>query len=137
MVKKHIVSPPSLERTSNEGYVEVMFAKSLDEATGCRSYLEEQRIPALIEQVRRGRAGIGVAVLVPENRLVEASEYLAARDQEEEEEEFDDELEDEEFDDEFDDDDEYDDDDYEDDDDDDSDDDDEEYEDDYEDDDDV
>jgi len=58
-------------------YVEVVFAKSLDEAGTHRTILAGRGIPALIESLSVDRPSqCGVAVLVPQNRLIEASEIL-------------------------------------------------------------
>jgi hypothetical protein len=54
-----------------------MFAKSLGEAKECCDLLEEVRIPARFEN--DPTADRGIPILVPEDRLVDASELLAAR----------------------------------------------------------
>lgn len=64
-------------------YVEVMFAKSVSEARECIGFLEDQLIPARLENTRELAQNCGVAVLVPADRFVDASELLAARDEEE------------------------------------------------------
>jgi hypothetical protein len=114
MVDEGLGSGDTLEKTEDNGFVEVMFAKSLNEATGCHSLLQERQIPARVEVDSAVAKRCGIAVLVPADRLIEASELLASRalDQGEDFDEYEDE-DDEELDDDFDDDD-YDDDDYED-----------------------
>src|SRR5262245_28440895 len=64
-----------------EGYVAVAFAESRREAEKCRALLEENGIPAVVEDVgsRRGRLN-GISVLVQDLRLDEASDLLASRD---------------------------------------------------------
>lgn len=57
-------------------FVEVIFAKSVDEAEDHRTILEERSIPALVEPAPEEPSQSGVAVLVPSDRLVEASEVL-------------------------------------------------------------
>lgn len=63
-------------------YVEVMFAKSVSEARECIGFLEDQLIPARLENTRELAQNCGVAVLVPAERFVDASELLAAREEE-------------------------------------------------------
>ena len=60
-------------------FVEVMFAKSPDEAAGCRDLLEQQNIPARVEGETEVSRRSGIAVLVPSNWLIQASELLANR----------------------------------------------------------
>lgn len=57
--------------------VEVMFAKSREEAEDWRNLLEENAIPAHVEEVPVTPASCGVAVRIPADRLLEASELLA------------------------------------------------------------
>ncbi len=57
-------------------FVEVIFAKSVDEAEDHRTILEERSIPAFVERAPEKPSQSGVAVLVPSDRLVEASEVL-------------------------------------------------------------
>jgi hypothetical protein len=66
-----------LDRALGADFVEVMFAKSLDEAKECCHLLEDVQIPSRFEN--GPDADRGVAVLVPEDRLVDASELLATR----------------------------------------------------------
>ncbi len=65
-------------------FVEVMFAKSSDEAAGCRDLLTKQSIPARLEGDISSRLRNGFAVLVPPHCLIEASELLVTRIQDEE-----------------------------------------------------
>lgn len=66
-------------------FVEVMYARSLQEARECISFLLERDVPSRLETERGMQPDYGVAVLVPTDRLVEASELLAAMAQLEEE----------------------------------------------------
>ena len=68
-----------LDQVDAANYVEVMFAKGLAEANLCCEYLEKQQIPARIESAGVVSRASGVAVLVPSDRFLEASELLAAR----------------------------------------------------------
>jgi hypothetical protein len=79
MSGKGVGSRNAGDGVDDSGLVEVMFAKSLDEAFGCRSLLQEQDIPALVEDGATASPRCGIAVLVPSDRLVEASEVLATR----------------------------------------------------------
>jgi hypothetical protein len=58
------------------GFVEVIFAKSVDEAEDHRTTLVGRSIPAFVEPTPEEPAQSGVAVFVPSNRLIEASEVL-------------------------------------------------------------
>lgn len=94
-------------------FVEVMYAKSLDEADRLCALLQQKSIPATIEQDPVLPTQCGVAVLVPSEKLVQASQVLtlmAHDDEDDEDFEFDDD-EDEDLDDFDDDEDDYDDDD--------------------------
>jgi len=66
-----------LDKAVGADYVEAMYAKTLEEAKECCRLLEEGHIPARFED--DADLDRGVAILVPESRLVEASELLAAR----------------------------------------------------------
>jgi len=66
----------------DDGFVEVVFAKSPVEASGCRDLLQEQNIPAFVESNAGVNLRSGIAVLVPSDRLVEASDLLATHPQE-------------------------------------------------------
>lgn len=57
-------------------FVEVIFAKSVDEAEDHRTILEERSIPAFVEPAPEEPSLSGVAVLVPSDRLIDASEVL-------------------------------------------------------------
>lgn len=60
-------------------FVEVMFAKSVQEAEDCCVLLEEREIPARFERASGFASSLGVPVLVPPSLLIEASEVLAFR----------------------------------------------------------
>ena len=68
-----------LDQVDAASYVEEMFAKGLAEANLCCEYLEKQQIPARLESASVVTRASGVAVLVPADRFLEASELLAAR----------------------------------------------------------
>ncbi len=74
-----------LQHRADAGFVEVMFARTDVEAAELVAFLTEQHIPAKQENAAGLMRGCGVAILVPANRFVEASELLAARTQDEEE----------------------------------------------------
>jgi hypothetical protein len=78
-----------LDESANLRFVEVMFAKSDDEAIGCRDLLAEQDIPARIEDTEHRNCRSGIAVLVPSDRVVEASELLVTRPQDDNNETYD------------------------------------------------
>jgi hypothetical protein len=78
MAEESFESANCVDRAESGGFVEVMYAKSLTEATECCGLLAEQNIPARVEPAADVVTRLGVAVLVPHNRLVEASELLAA-----------------------------------------------------------
>ena len=90
MAKERLKSADCLERFEDGGFVEVMYAKSQGEATECCGLLAERDIPARIECAAGAAPRLGVAVLVPRNRLVEASELLAAHVRDDDDDEFDD-----------------------------------------------
>ncbi len=81
-------------------FVEVMFARNTQEAKDCIQFLLENQVPSRLESERGKQAEYGVAVLVPSDRMIEATELLAARaqledeDEEGEDEELDDDLDD-------------------------------------------
>lgn len=83
-------------------FVEVLFARSSVEAREFLGMLQQHNIPARMESSATPQRESGVAVLVPSDRLIEASEFLAAAAQlEEEESDTDDDVDD--FDDDYDD----------------------------------
>ncbi len=97
MMDEKMSTSNTLNCTSEKDFVEVMFAKSMPEARECVGYLLEQEIPARLENTGGAVPACGVAILVPNERLIEASELLAARadcvedvEEPESEEEFDD-----------------------------------------------
>lgn len=64
--------------SSDEEFVEVVFARSSSEARQFVGMLQEHEIPAQLESGAAAARESGVAVLVPSDRLVEASECLSA-----------------------------------------------------------
>lgn len=54
-----------------------MFARTMDEARECCSLLGGQDIAARIEGLAHSARKGGIAVLVPDDRFIEASEFLA------------------------------------------------------------
>jgi len=95
MVDEGYGSGNLLQKIEGEGFVEVMFAKSTSEADGCMGFLLERQIPARLEVDPNVAKRCGIAVLVPASRLIEASELLATKAQDDDDfEEFDDEDED-------------------------------------------
>jgi hypothetical protein len=108
MVDEGLGSGNLLEKTEDATFVEVMFAKSLDEAAVCQSFLQEQQIPARVEIDSAVAKRCGIAILVPSDRLIEASELLASRaqddenldDYEDDDDELDDDFDDDDYDDE-------------------------------------
>ncbi len=96
-----------------EHYVEVAFARNKADAEVIRLLLASSSVPAQIESDTAGSMQRGIAVLVPADKLVEASEILTVRAEDDEDfvEEEEDGDEDEDYDDDFDDDEEFDDDD--------------------------
>ncbi len=84
-------------------FVEVMYARTPDEASHLRSFLSEKAIPALVERNPDLPDQCGVAVLVPSEKLVEASQQLtwlmAHDDDDDEDVEFDDDDDDDDLDD--------------------------------------
>lgn len=91
MVDEDYGSGSLLQKVENESFVEVMFAKSSGEAEGWRTFLLERQIPARLEIDPNVAKRCGIAVLVPADRLIEASELLASKAQDDEDfEEFDD-----------------------------------------------
>lgn len=79
----------SLKHLAEDQYVEVMFARTQEEAQRCRELLEGHAIPARVERPDPAAQVSGVSVLVPSDHLDDASEILALEAQEEDE-EFDD-----------------------------------------------
>lgn len=67
------------------GFVEVLFARTQDEAESNRLYLEEHAIPARVETDPVMPSRSGIALLVPPARLIEASEALVVKAQEDDE----------------------------------------------------
>lgn len=69
-------------------FVEVLFARTRDEADGWRRALESRSIPSQIENLPQLPAPCGVAVLVPGGQLVDASEVLVRMAHDEDEDDF-------------------------------------------------
>lgn len=91
MVDEGFGSGSLLQKVEGDSFVEVMFAKSRDEADGCKGLLLERQIPARLEVDPNVAKRCGIAVLVPADRLIEASELLASKAQDDDDlEEFDD-----------------------------------------------
>ncbi len=84
MADEGVGSRDLVEKIESEGFVEVMFTRSMSEATDCRSLLLNRQIPAEVESDPKVSSQCGVAVLVPADRLIEASELLAVRAQDNE-----------------------------------------------------
>jgi len=86
MVDEDVGLNDSLEQLGDGAFVEVMFAKTQDEAVRCRDLLEKHSIPARVEPPVVDSRIAGVSVLVPGTRLDDASELLAlsAADEEDE-----------------------------------------------------
>ena len=81
MMEEGIGARKVLDTVGGADFVEVMFAKSLEEAKACCTLLEEENIPARYEQTSDATDG-GIAVSVPEGRFVDATEILSSRTQE-------------------------------------------------------
>lgn len=79
MVDEGVGSRDLVKQIESGGFVEVMFTKSMSEATDCRRLLLARQIPAEVEADPNVSKQCGIAVLVPANRVVEASELLASR----------------------------------------------------------
>jgi len=90
MVEKGLDSENLLKQAEPTGFVEVMFAKSSAEADLCCDYLGQRDIPARLESSGASARNCGIAILVPSDRFIEASELLAARLQGDPEDEVDD-----------------------------------------------
>lgn len=105
------VEAPSSEKGFDH-FVEVIFAKNREDADQIRALLTASAIPSEIESDMAATAQRGVAVLVPADKLVQASEILTVRAEDDDDFIDDDEGDDEDddYDDDFEDDDDYDDD---------------------------
>ncbi len=80
----------AVHRTAEAEFVEVMFAKSPDEACECCTLLEDRGISARVNFDGGNVRDTGVPVLVPADRLDDAAELLAMRVQDDDEEDGDD-----------------------------------------------
>jgi hypothetical protein len=105
MVRLDVDTESGVLIPGNGNYVEVLFAKNLSEADNLRRILEAKSIPALTERNMAHPVSCGVAVLVPVERLVDASEVLTKMAHDDEDDDFVIEDDDDEADDEFEDDD--------------------------------
>lgn len=112
MVDDKVGTSGAVNDIDGASLVEVMFARTEDEATVCCSLLEEHDIHATLSRTGIEDDDRGVAILVPEANQDEALELLALRAQDDdgdedeiEDETDDDDDDDDEFDDDFDDDD--------------------------------
>ncbi len=76
----------TVHRTAEAEFVEVMFAKSSDEASQCRTLLEDRGIAARVRFDGGDVRDTGVPVLVPADCLDDAAELLAMRVQDDDEE---------------------------------------------------
>ena len=76
----------TVHRTAEAEFVEVMFAKSSDEASQCRTLLEDRGISARVRFDGGDVRDTGVPVLVPADCLDDAAELLAMRVQDDDEE---------------------------------------------------
>ena len=77
MLEEGVSSQDTVGAVQSGSFVEVMFARSMDEARECCSLLSAQDIQARIEGVASSSRKGGIAVLVPDDRFIEASEFLA------------------------------------------------------------
>ncbi len=75
----------TVQRTAEAEFVEVMFAKSSDEASQCRTLLEDRGISARVRFDGGDVRDTGVPVLVPADCLDDAAELLAMRVQDDDE----------------------------------------------------
>jgi hypothetical protein len=77
MFEEGVSSQDTVGASQTESFVEVMFAKTMDEAKECCTMLNAQDIDARIEGLALAGSKGGIAVLVPDDRFIEASEFLA------------------------------------------------------------
>jgi hypothetical protein len=76
MLEESMGRPDAIGASESNRLVEVMFARSLGEATHCCELLRGLDIQAQVEG-GAARKACGIAVMVPPDRFIEASEYLA------------------------------------------------------------
>lgn len=88
MVKLGVGSEDLLLNEKGFNFVEVLFARSRNEAERCCRRLEAVSIPAQVESAASLPSECGVAVLVPAARLVEASEILTRMAHDDEDDDF-------------------------------------------------
>lgn len=80
MMEEGIGARKVLDTVAGGDFVEVMFAKSLEEAKACCAVLAEENIAARYEKSSDATDG-GIAILVPESHFVDATEILSSRTQ--------------------------------------------------------
>lgn len=76
MVDESISSLSAPSAPESTALVEVMYARTMGEATHCCELLRGREIHAQIEGKTSDKA-CGIAVMVPSDRFIEASEFLA------------------------------------------------------------
>lgn len=76
MVDESMSSLSAPSAPESAALVEVMYARTMGEATHCCELLRGQEIHAEVEGRTSGKA-CGIAVMVPSDRFIEASEFLA------------------------------------------------------------
>ena len=95
MVDDKVGTSEAVNDLDDVGLVEVMFARTEDEATACCTLLEEHDIHAKLSRTGIEDDDRGVAILVPEANQDEALELLALRAQDDDSDGDEDEIEDE------------------------------------------
>lgn len=88
MVEQIIGFGNTLQEVDNTDFVEVVFARTLDEARDYCTLLEEHSISSRIEPGLHSASQCGVAVLIPHDRLIEASEILTIQAQDHDDDDF-------------------------------------------------
>src|SRR5262245_48704301 len=92
MMEEGIGARKVLDPVAGGDFVEVMFAKTLEEAKACCAVLAEENISARYEKSSDASDG-GIAILVPESHFVDATEILSSRTQDVVDDEADEDLE--------------------------------------------
>lgn len=88
MVRLDVDMDTGVCRTDDTQFVEVSFARNLTDAERLRRYLETRSIPAQTERNLDLPVQCGVAILVPAERLVDASEMLTKMAHDDEDDDF-------------------------------------------------
>ncbi|MCG8408240.1 MAG: hypothetical protein MI923_23820 [Phycisphaerales bacterium] len=88
MVEQIISFGNTLQEVDRCDFVEVIFARTRNEAGDYRALLEGHGIASRIETGLHTPSQYGVAVLIPKDRLVEASEILTIQAQEPDDDDF-------------------------------------------------